>query len=246
MRIVLVHGGFHGAWCWEKLVPELRSLGYETLAIDLPGHGTRLAERGTLDSYRHAVAEVIEEGDVLVGHSMGGYVLSLAADEVPMKIGRLVYLAASTPVEGKAIVECTPMGEAFKETLGKSAEEYTAIVTPAGQGECVVITDPQVAVSLFYHDCTPEDQAWALERLTPQPLEPLIAPIRVPRFWSSTIPRSFILCTDDRSHPIGMDNDFMAALGVSRCIGLRASHSPFISQPAGTAAAIDLCARGVV
>ena len=243
---MLVHGGFHGAWCWEKVVPELRSLGYDTLAIDLPGHGARLEERGTLESYRRAVVEVVEDGDVLVGHSMAGYVLAMAADEVGEKVGRLVYLAASTPVEGKAIIDCTPMDEAFADTLGMSVDEYTATVKPPGQGECVIFTDKETVISLFYHDCSPADQAWALERITPQPLEPLTTPIHVPRFWDSPIPRNFILCTDDRSHPVQMDNGFMTSLGVSRCIGMKTSHSPFISQPEETARVLDLCARGVV
>lgn len=85
------------------------ALGYDTLAIDLPGHGESVGEKATIDSWRHAVTDVVAEGDVLVGHSMGGYVISLAADEVPEKVNHLIYLGPSTPVEGKAIVECTPM-----------------------------------------------------------------------------------------------------------------------------------------
>src|SRR5262249_16679779 len=107
MRFVLVHGGHHGAWCWEKLTPELEALGYDVLAIDLPGSGERLHEKSTLDTWRAALREVIEDGDVLVGHSMGGFAISLAADEVPDKVGRLIYLSAAVPIEGESMGSAT-------------------------------------------------------------------------------------------------------------------------------------------
>ncbi len=80
MRFVLVHGGFHGAWCWDRLVPELARRGHSTVTVDLPGHGARVDEEATLLGYRDAVVEVLEPGDTLVGHSMGGFDVSLAAD----------------------------------------------------------------------------------------------------------------------------------------------------------------------
>jgi pimeloyl-ACP methyl ester carboxylesterase len=82
-RFVLVHGAFHGAWCWDRLTPELERLGHTAVAVDLPGCGDRLGEKASLASWRGALRDVIEDGDVLVGHSMGGFVISLAADEVP-------------------------------------------------------------------------------------------------------------------------------------------------------------------
>src|SRR5262245_38816966 len=69
MRFILVHGGFHGAWCWDRVVPELEKLGHEALALDLPGHGARAAERPV--DYRgriQPILDVLRQGDVLVGH----------------------------------------------------------------------------------------------------------------------------------------------------------------------------------
>ena len=99
-RFVLVHGGFHGAWCWAKLTPELEALGHKVVAIDLPGAGERMREKSTLATWRGALRDVIDDGDVLVGHSQGGFAISLAADEVPDKVGRLIYLSAAVPIEG--------------------------------------------------------------------------------------------------------------------------------------------------
>ena len=74
MRFILIHGGFHGAWCWERVVPELTRLGHEAIALDLPGHGERADERPA--NYRERIQpilDVLRDGDVLVGHSGGGW-----------------------------------------------------------------------------------------------------------------------------------------------------------------------------
>jgi pimeloyl-ACP methyl ester carboxylesterase len=248
MRFVLVHGGHHGAWCWDKLVPELEALGHGAVAIDLPGSGERMAETSDLASWRAALRDVIEDGAVLVGHSMGGFAISLAADEVPDKVGRLVYLAAAVPVEGE------PMGAAtaentvrdWPEVVGLPYEEFVRMVELPGQGPCVELTRPEAANALFYHDCTPEDQEWAWSHLTPLPIKPATEVFRLPRFWDAPIPRDFVICTDDRSHPIEMDNLFMGRLGLTSAFSIVSSHSPFISRPAETAKLLDRCARGVL
>ena len=108
------------------------------------------------------------------------------------------------------------------------------------------ITKQDAANKLFYHDCSPEDQDWAWERLTPLPLAPAQERFELPRFWSSTIPRDFIVTTDDFSHPLEMDNVFMQRLGLSTAFSIRSSHSPFLSRPADSAKLLDRCAQGTL
>src|SRR5579859_1162399 len=101
-RFVLVHGAFHGAWCWDKVIPALRALGCDATALDLPGHGQRVNEAATLESYCGAVLRHAEPGDILVGHSMGGIPITLDADAAPERIGGLIYLTALLPVQGRS------------------------------------------------------------------------------------------------------------------------------------------------
>ncbi len=240
MRFVLAHGGYHGAWCWGKLIPELETLGHTAIAVDLPGAGERLGEKATLVSWRTAISGVIDEGDILVGHSMGGYVISMAADEVPEKIAGLVFLSAAVPVEGLSMAQAaTQVDQAWAETVDRKFEDFTKVVDIPGQGPCLVMTDPAAANQIFYHDCKPEDQAWAFDHLTPLPLEATTAPMSVPRFWTAPIPKSYILCTDDRSHPVQDDNEFMSRLGLTTCMAIISSHSPFLSRPRDTANLLD-------
>jgi pimeloyl-ACP methyl ester carboxylesterase len=245
-RFVLVHGGYHGAWCWSKVTPQLEALGHEAVEVDLPGAGERVDEKATISSWRQAVTEVIEDGDILVGHSMGGYVISMAADEVPEKVGGLIYLAAAAPLEGQSMRDATPIEDHWKQVTGMEFDEYARVSETPAQGPVLELTNKRAADQIFYHDCSPEDQQWAFERLTPLPVDAISTPLTLPRFWQASIPRDFIVCTDDRSHPIAWDNEFMKRLGVSTCFGICSSHSPFISHPSETARLLQASAVGAL
>src|SRR5436190_19666148 len=71
MRFVLIHGGFHGAWCWSRTIPELEALGHEAIAIDIPGHRARVHEEATLQGRLDAASSVLQPGHVLLGRSGG-------------------------------------------------------------------------------------------------------------------------------------------------------------------------------
>ncbi len=106
---VLVHGAWHGAWCWDKVAAELTKAGNRVVTLDLPSHGEDKtpAHEVTLDSYAEAIAKVIrgeEEKVVLVGHSMGGIAISAAAELVPDRIQRLIYLTAFLPRDGESLL----------------------------------------------------------------------------------------------------------------------------------------------
>src|SRR5690242_8929821 len=96
-RFVLVHGAWHGAWCWDKVVPLLEIKGHSAHAIDLPGHGRDLTPTAevTLERYVERVCQALvaePEPAVLVGHSMSGMVITQAAERCPEHIQMLVYL----------------------------------------------------------------------------------------------------------------------------------------------------------
>ena len=102
---VLVHGAWHGGWCWREIVPLLESAGHRVDALDLPGHGDNPApvSEMTLDANARLVAdrvEVVGEPVVLVGHSMGGVSITQAAELVPERIATLVYVTAFLPGDG--------------------------------------------------------------------------------------------------------------------------------------------------
>jgi pimeloyl-ACP methyl ester carboxylesterase len=239
MRFILVHGGFHGAWCWERIIPELEALGHEAVAVDLPGHGARRDEFSTLHNRRQAILDVMLPGDVLVGHSGGGYDITLAADAAPQKVGHLVYLAAALPLEGRPLIEASGghrADEVDQEGRTQLMSDETGMMkfirlNERGQMECC---DFQAVWDFFYHDCDEASARWAYSQLSPAPVEFLLTPIHLENFWKAELPRSYILCRQDRAAPLSLSRRFFERLGVEP-LEIDASHSPFLSMPAPTA-----------
>ncbi|WIX75638.1 alpha/beta fold hydrolase [Amycolatopsis carbonis] len=242
MRFVLVHGAAHGAWCWELLIPELVKLGHEAVAIDLPGAGERSGEPASIAGYRDAVIDMMESGDVLVGHSMGSAVVAVAADARPDLVGHLCLVAGPLPVEGKPLsyqsTSPTVGGTAAAQDEEESAAERSMKFTEDG---LAFYWDKEGARETFYGDCDDDIVDWATARLTPQPLAPVIEPIQLPNLAAADLPRSYVVCLQDRSFPPRPSRLQARRLGVQP-LTINTSHSPFLSRPALFA---DLLVRGL-
>ena len=234
MRFVLIHGGFHGAWCWSQVTPELERLGHEALAIDLPGHGDRRAEPSTLVNRRDAIVDILKPGDVLVGHSGGGFDISLAADAAPDRIGHMIYLAAGLPIEGQPLVKATGGASDANKVDRLNETIPSTVLRPTADGR-LEWTDRDAAAALFYHDCPGETVDWAFARFSPAPPGILLDPVTLTRFWTANLPRSYILCLQDRALPFATAMHFAGRLGVVPQF-IDSSHSPFFSRPSELAA----------
>lgn len=224
MRFVLVHGGTAGAFVWEKLLPELAALGHEGVAMDLPGHGERRDEASTVEGYRDAVLEVLQDGDVLVGNSLGGCVVTVAADAAEVQLRHVIFLAGPPAIDGK------PFSESGRIDHSAYVEEVETSHGPA------VAYTLEGARHLFYNDCAPEDVERLFPQHAPQQLKPLTASISLQRFPNIPTPRSFILCTLDNSGVNDGVESYLERLQLEQAYVLEASHSPFVSRPATTAA----------
>jgi pimeloyl-ACP methyl ester carboxylesterase len=230
MRFVLVHGGFHGAWCWDRTIPELQRLGHDAIAIDVPGHGGRIGEPATMANRLEAVTSVLEAGDVLVGHSGGGFEITRAADARPDLVSHVCYLAAALPREGKLMHEAL-----IYRADGTRApdDDITGMLGYLQFGEDGSMSFAKVegAKEFFYHDCDDATAEWAFDHLTPELAgDTATTPISVPRYWATQPSRSFVLCTQDRSQPRWLADVVIDRLGVDP-LTIDASHSPFLSRP---------------
>ena len=230
MRFVFVHGGFHAAWCWERTIAELRELGHGGVAMDLPGHGSRVDEESTLANRRAAVADVLQAGDVLVGHSGGGFDATLGADTAPELVSHIVYLAAALPREGRSYTEAMTMRNSEDGEIDGDVGEMLGYLNFADDG-AMTFADFDGAWKYFYHDCDEATARWAFDRLGPERFgETTVAPVSVPDFWAADLPRSFIRCEQDRAMPTWLADTVAQRLGVQQ-LTIDASHSPFLSRP---------------
>jgi pimeloyl-ACP methyl ester carboxylesterase len=230
MRFVLVHGGFHGAWCWSRTIPELERLGHEAIAVDLPGHGERVYEESTVQNRRDAVVSVLQPGDVLVGHSGGGIDVTVAADAAPDLVNHVIYLAAGLPREGRTAPEATSMRDAEDGEFDADVTKMLGYLHFDNDGAMTFATF-EGAWAFFYHDCDEPTARWAFEHLGPERFGSFSnTPLSVPRFWEADLPRSYILCLQDRSKPRWLSDVVAKRLGVEQ-LTIDASHSPFLSRP---------------
>jgi pimeloyl-ACP methyl ester carboxylesterase len=232
--LVLIHGGWHGAWCWQRVVPLLRDMGNRVIAPDLPGHGSETTTPASrpYEQYVSYVCNILDaQSDpvVLVGHSSGGVVISAVAEERPVKISVLVYLAAFLLPSG-----ATPRSAAQEDR--ESLLQSCLVVDPEG---LTVSVTREGARRVFYSDCTEEDAAWATNLLVPEPLIPpraTVPSIPKPRCWQG--PRVYVECLQDKALGPTMQRKMYTESPYERVYSLQSGHSPFLSAPRALAASL--------
>ncbi len=227
---VLVHGSGHGAWCWERIVPLLEAKGHNIVAVDLPGNGhddTPLADV-TLETYAEHVCGVLDSLDspaVLVGHSLGGISISRAAELRPDKVGVLVYLTALL----------LPDGGTFMAAVSDEPDAQRALETRSSwdlaDDRSHVVYKMEQTQHRFYNECSDEDVAWAQSMVVPQPVGPLLSPMRVTGANFGSLPRVYIECALDNAVSPAFAREMYTELPCVEIITMVTGHSPFLSAP---------------
>jgi pimeloyl-ACP methyl ester carboxylesterase len=222
----LVHGAWHGAWCWERVTPELERRGHHAIAVDLPCDET---EAGCVE-YARVVVDALEgHGDdvVVVGHSLGGLTIPLVAASRPVRM--LVFLCGLIPRPGKSFVDQLQDGEdVFEEGFADATlrDELERSYWPRG-----------TAAQGMYPECPPEVAEWASERLRPQARRPNVEQSDLAEWPAATC--AYVLGRRDSAiKPEWSRRVARERLGVE-AIELDAGHSPFATQPEELATVLD-------
>jgi pimeloyl-ACP methyl ester carboxylesterase len=224
--VLLVHGAWHGAWCWEPVVTALAALDVHAVAVDLPGHGDDTSALTDLhDAARvRAALDDSDEPVVLVGHSYGGVVITEAG--VHPNVAQLVYIAAFNVDEGE-----TAMGVAISESEAAGIDhsgQSDAFAHMHGNDDGTTTVDYEGARILFYNDCSDEVADRAARRLGPHPMDTQsqAAGAVAWRHRRST----YAVCTRDNIvHP---DLQRILARRANTAVEWPTGHSPFLSRPA--------------
>lgn len=224
---VLVHGSWHGAWCWEKITPMLENAGHRVIAFDLPGHGLDQTAVSEIDlkDYTDCLTAVLEaesEKVILVGHSMAGMVISQTAEYIPEKIEKLVYLNAFLPQNEQSLFQVFGTVD-----LGDNAPTAVFI----NEEQLYIGLREEDIQSHFFADCSEEDFASAKKKLCREPLIPSITPVKLSNENFGSVPRVYIEGLKDRAIPILLQRAMHRVTPCDQVITLDSDHSPFFSHP---------------
>lgn len=224
--IILIHGAYHGGWCWDAVADQLRDAGHEVCAPDLPGHGRHpgwLADQ-TMENYVNCIAEQVDAADgpvTLVGHSMGGAIATATAVARPEKVERIIYLTAYIPIDGESV----------SDVVKTDPASHVQVERVDVEGMNVVSLKSGTLADAFYNDATPKMLAFAEDRVQLQSPVPFRHTFELSNATLDDVPKSAIICNMDRA--ISPDHQRMMAdrMNCDPIVEIASGHSPFITQP---------------
>jgi pimeloyl-ACP methyl ester carboxylesterase len=232
---ILVHGSWHGGWCFEAVQKLLEEAGHEVIAPDLPGMGGDEAtlREVTLQGWADFISGLCHDAKqhpvILAGHSRGGLVISQTAETSHDAIDALVYICAMMLPDG--------MSRADFKAMETANPAFDAIITPVYDGAGTV-TQREKAGSVFAQLSPPETVAAAMARLVVEPHGPRGTPLRLSEERFGSVPRTYIECTDDQTIPLSSQRKMQELVPGAEVISLWADHSPYLSRPNALAAAL--------
>ncbi|MCV2882210.1 alpha/beta fold hydrolase [Actibacterium sp. XHP0104] len=190
-KIILIHGAWGCADTWSDVAPLLRAAGHEVTALTLPGHkgDTTAPDTVGLADYARAISDAVGDGPaVLVGHSMGGMAISAAAELIPDRVTRLIYVAAFLPQDGDSLLSLIKR-QAL--TIGNAVRKGPVAGT--------TVLDPDTAAGYLFQDATPDQRARGLSQLGVQPNAAQTDPASLSAGRFGAIPKGYVLCDGDQT-----------------------------------------------
>ena len=228
---VLVHGAFMGASGWDAVAKELRDRGATVTVVQLPAHGTDPGpvSSATLDAYVARVSEAIDGAKkpvILVGHSMGGMVISQVAERRPADIKELAYVAAYVPTNGQSLLDLAMMDAGSQ--LGKSLQ-------PHDDGTLDVAKD--AFPNLFCADCTETERTTLVAGYRAEPAAPLQTKVTLGTAFAG-VPKIYLRTTNDLVVSPALQSQMIATTPFQRTVELPTSHVPMLAAPSKVADAL--------
>jgi pimeloyl-ACP methyl ester carboxylesterase len=226
---VLIHGGAHGAWCWEPLLPHLAG---PALAVDLPGRGKKPADLDALgaDDWARSVVDDLEAAGlsrvVLVGHSLAGITIPRVLERAGERIAHAVFVSCCIPREGQSVFEALAAD-------GIAGGE----IPPPDAGTSTI--DPEAARAWFCSDMDEAQTRFVLDRLCPEATRPMSEPMRLAGLRRA-VPRTYVKLLSDRILLPPMQDAFVRNAGPGcRVRELDAGHNAMVSRPRELAAILN-------
>jgi pimeloyl-ACP methyl ester carboxylesterase len=221
---VLVHGAWHGGWCWSRVADRLRAAGHQVFTPTQTGLGERkhlLSKDITLDTFTKDIVNVIEAEElsniVLVGHSFGGLAITGTADAMPERIRHLVYLDSLMVEGGKSPFDSLPPDVVAARR--KAAEETSGgLSLPNPPPSAFGVSDAK-------------DTEWVKRRLTPHPLGTYTSTLNIKGPVGNNLPRTYIHCNNPVYAALQKSRDWVKAQQGWRWAEIATGHNAMVMAP---------------
>ncbi|MBV8585968.1 MAG: alpha/beta hydrolase [Verrucomicrobia bacterium] len=232
---VLVHGAWHGGWCWRRVVAFLRSAGHVVFAPTLTGSGERVHLSRpdlTLADFATDIVNLItaeELSDViLVGHSFGGNSVSVVADRLPERLKRLVYIDSLVLKNGESgFSKLDPVLVAQRIELAEKTSG--GLTMPPPPPEAFGVTDP-------------DDAEWLRRRLTPLVLNCYREPIHLKHPLGNGVSKTYIACSNPVYQPAVPTHEWVKSQPDWRFLELSTGHDAMVISPQDLTEMLIRCA----
>ena len=230
-RFILIHGMFHGGWCWDRIEQRLRQAGHQVVAPDLAGCGsdqTPVADV-SLERWVTDVSNLVK-GDsrkaILVGHSRGGLVISQVAERTAPNVAAVVYLTALMLPDGRAAMELPAI--MTEEGFDGASLSQGAGFGMSADGQSMFAQES--LVEAFYSNCSEEDRVFAVPRLGPEAIAPTMTKLSLTASRWGSLPRIYIETTRDNVLPIEAQRAMIARSKPTEVHSMDADHMPIFND----------------
>jgi pimeloyl-ACP methyl ester carboxylesterase len=223
---VLVHGAWQAPYVWDSVYADLVMGGNKVIVVELPGHGsdTTAPHQLTLDVYRDKVIGAFSKTDsniILVGHSLGGMVITAVAEKIPNKIDKLVYIGAFLPATGQSLSDL-----AYSDPESKLGP----LLIPSADRLMLDVKRDSLTY-LFINDGSEVTKQQVLANYRPEPAIPFSGKVTLTKENFGAVKKVYIKTKQDIVISPGLQDRMIEAAGVKTVYALNTSHSPFLAKP---------------
>ena len=221
---MLVHGAWHGGWCWAKVADRLRAAGHRVYTPTQTGLGERkhlLRADISLDVFITDLVNAIEAEElndvILVGHSFGGRPIAGVADRAPQRLKRLVFLDAGLPDPGKSVFDGFP--SSVRDARIKAAQDFRGGLSfpppPAGS----------------FGVTAPDDVAWLERRMTPHPYGTYVTPMTLDHPIGNGVPCTYIRCIEPAYAVVDPSGAYAKSRADWQYLEIKSGHDAMVIAP---------------
>jgi pimeloyl-ACP methyl ester carboxylesterase len=220
---VLIHGAWHSANCWNKVIPKLKEQGHNAFSIDFSAKASDA--KYDFDDYvteNYQILNKLNKPMILVGHSMGAAIANKLYTQIRKKVKALIYIAGSLPKNGESI------DDVFSKSTKKTLLQQNFIIS---KDAAYITINPDAVKEIFYNDCNIKDTIMYKSQLVKQSLKALQEPIFYDEKKLQQIPKFYIECLRDNAIDISAQRLMYKKFQNISAIPMDTGHSPFYSKP---------------